>query len=121
MPVFDVHIVAHTHDDTGYLNTIDEYYESNVRFILTTVVEQLKRNPTRRFTYVEVAFFDRWWSEQTDSVKQDVRDLVAAKQLEFANGGWYVLIVETCTVSVDCYRHWTGACLMKPLQRIGNS
>lgn len=24
--ILDVHIIAHTHDDTGYLETVDEYY-----------------------------------------------------------------------------------------------
>lgn len=54
------------------------------------MVAQLKLNPDRRFTYVEVAFFDRWWSEQTEETKADVRLLVASQQLEFANGGWQV-------------------------------
>jgi hypothetical protein len=46
----DVHIIAHTHDDTGYLSTVDEYYESNVRSILTTVTQELQKNPARKFT-----------------------------------------------------------------------
>jgi hypothetical protein len=33
--VLDVHIIAHTHDDTGYLSTVDEYYESRVRSSLS--------------------------------------------------------------------------------------
>jgi len=37
---------------------------------------------------VEIAFFERWWNEQTDEVKANVRTLVANGQLEFINGGW---------------------------------
>eukprot|EP00038_Savillea_parva_P019125 m.26584 g.26584 ORF g.26584 m.26584 type:complete len:1203 (-) comp4326_c0_seq1:85-3693(-) len=88
MPRWDVHIVAHTHDDTGYTSTVDEYYESNVRSILTTVTEELQKNPARRFTYVEMAFFERWWNEQSNATQAIVRKLVATGQLEFANGGW---------------------------------
>ena len=66
---YDVHVVAHTHDDTGYLSTVDEYYESNVRSILTTVVEELQKNSARKFTYVETAFFAMWWAEQTEATK----------------------------------------------------
>jgi hypothetical protein len=33
LPIFDVHIIAHTHDDTGYLSTIEEYYQSNVKVL----------------------------------------------------------------------------------------
>ncbi len=35
-----------------------------------------------------MAFFQRWWQEQTDSMKDIVRGLVASGQLEFINGGW---------------------------------
>eukprot|EP01047_Picozoa_sp_COSAG01_P038826 COSAG01_NODE_3170_length_6472_cov_2.238820_5_plen_441_part_00 len=84
----DVHIIAHTHDDTGYLSTVDEYYESNVRSILTTVTQELQKNPERKFTYVEIAFFAKWWEEQTNVTKDVFRQLVAAGQLDFSNGGW---------------------------------
>ena len=82
-PPLDVHIISHTHDDTGYLSTVDEYYESNVRSILTTVTEELQKNPARRFTYVEIAFFAKWWDEQNNSTKAAFRRLVAEGQLDF--------------------------------------
>ena len=84
----DIHIIAHTHDDTGYLSTVDEYYESNVRSILTTVTAELRKNPARKFTYVEIAFFAMWWEEQTNATRAEVRRLVAEGQLDFSNGGW---------------------------------
>ena len=30
--ILDIHIISHTHDDTGYLSTVAEYYASNVRW-----------------------------------------------------------------------------------------
>jgi hypothetical protein len=41
-----------------------------------------------RFIYVEIAFFERWWNEQTEDMKTTVRSLVGARRLEFINGGW---------------------------------
>lgn len=41
-----------------------------------------------RFIYVEVAFFLKWWQEQTEDMKMAVHDLVSNGQLEFVNGGW---------------------------------
>jgi hypothetical protein len=41
----------------------------------------------RRFVYVEQAFFQAWWAEQTHAMQADVQALVASGQLEFANGG----------------------------------
>jgi len=86
--VLNVHVVSHTHDDTGWLRTVDEYYNTQVRFILDSVVDALQKNPFRRFTYVEMAFFARWWEEQSEARKDVVRDLVSNKQLVFTNGGW---------------------------------
>ena len=37
-----------------------------------------------RFTMGELAFFNKWWTNQTKSVRQDVKKLVHEGQLEFA-------------------------------------
>eukprot|EP01116_Phalansterium_solitarium_P019911 TRINITY_DN5728_c0_g2_i1.p1 TRINITY_DN5728_c0_g2~~TRINITY_DN5728_c0_g2_i1.p1 ORF type:complete len:1012 (-),score=366.51 TRINITY_DN5728_c0_g2_i1:80-3115(-) len=94
--IINVHVVAHTHDDVGWLKTVDQYYyganqsiqDAGVQYILDTVVQALQDNPARKFIYVEQAFFTRWWNEQTDAKKQIVKDLVTNGQLEFINGGW---------------------------------
>ena len=54
----NVHVVSHTHDDVGWLKTVDQYYHGwnntiqnvSVADILTTVVEALLDNPHRTFT-----------------------------------------------------------------------
>ena len=83
-----VHLVCHSHDDVGWQITVDEYYDREVRSIINTVVASLAKNPTRKFMYVEQAFFQRWWREQNDTQRQLAQRLVADKQLEFVNGGW---------------------------------
>lgn len=92
----NIHVVAHTHDDVGWLKTPDEYYyganqsiqDAGVQYILDGVITALQMNPDRKFIYVEMGFFTRWWREQNDQVKQQVTDLVNSGQLEFINGGW---------------------------------
>ncbi len=77
----NVHLVPHTHDDVGWLKTVDEYfYGSNkkitpvgVQYILDSVVTELIKDPKRRFIYVEMAFFFRWWDQQHDIVKHQVQ------------------------------------------------
>ena len=59
-----------------------------MQYILDTVVNELAKDSTKRFIYVEMAFFWRWWNEQNDENKQLVRLLVDEKRLEFINGGW---------------------------------
>lgn len=59
-----------------------------MQYILDSVIESLFEDSSRRFVYVEQAFFQRWWHEQTSTMQADVRTLVASGQLEFLNGGW---------------------------------
>ena len=91
-----VHLVPHTHDDPGWLKTIDQYYygeknfiqQANVRQILNSVISELLADSRRRFIYVEIIFFERWWNEQSEAMRTDVKKLVSEKRLEFINAGW---------------------------------
>lgn len=58
--------------------------------ILDTIVQALvdDETKTRRFSFAEIAFFHRWWVEQSETKQAQVKTLVASKQLEFINGGW---------------------------------
>ena len=89
----NVHLVPHTHDDTGWQVTystalpiqlphdsqmtashsavmcyvwqvtVDQYFFTEVYYVVDTVVDQLVKNPKRHFIYVETGFFARWWEE----------------------------------------------------------
>jgi lysosomal alpha-mannosidase len=39
-------------------------------------VHSLDENPDRRFIYVEIGFFWRWWNQQTDEIRNKVRQFV---------------------------------------------
>ena len=84
------HLIPHTHDDVGWEQTPDGYYNSMVRRIITNVVKSLQVSPNRRFTYVEMFFFHRWWSEQNKQTQDLVKTMVENGQLTFTNGGWTV-------------------------------
>ncbi|XP_062034472.1 lysosomal alpha-mannosidase-like [Lepus europaeus] len=94
--MLNVHLLAHTHDDVGWIKTMDQYYygvqnelhHGAVKNILDSVISALRAEPSRRFVYVEMAFFSRWWHQQTNATQQAVRELVRQGRLEFANGGW---------------------------------
>jgi lysosomal alpha-mannosidase len=91
-----VHVIAHTHDDVGWLKTVDQYYTgqnqsiqfAGVQYILDNVIDALLKNPERKFIYVEIAFFMRWWREQNEYTKEIVKNLVREGRFEFINGGW---------------------------------
>ncbi|XP_022132720.1 alpha-mannosidase-like [Momordica charantia] len=92
----NVHLVAHSHDDVGWLKTVDQYYIGSntsiqracVQNVLDSAVDSLLRDTNRKFVFAEMAFFQRWWSEQSPKLQRLVRKLVEAGQLEFVNGGW---------------------------------
>ncbi|XP_013402708.1 lysosomal alpha-mannosidase [Lingula anatina] len=94
--MINVHLVPHTHDDVGWLKTVDQYFyganntiqHAGVQYILDSVVEALGKDPNKRFIYVEIAFFYRWWNEQDDPTRHFVKGLVNQGRLEFILGGW---------------------------------
>ncbi|KAI3388800.1 hypothetical protein SNEBB_010787 [Seison nebaliae] len=94
--VINVHLIPHSHDDVGWLKTIDQYFYGterqihfgNVNRILTSVVENLLRDEKRKFVYAEMAFFSRWWALQTEKKKKQVKQLVENGQFQFVLGGW---------------------------------
>lgn len=47
-----------------------------VQYIIDSVIQALDENPDRRFIYVEMAFFWRWWYEQTEEIRNKVRGFV---------------------------------------------
>ncbi|KAI9114327.1 hypothetical protein K1719_014555 [Acacia pycnantha] len=91
----NVHLVPHTHDDVGWLKTIDQYYVGSnnsiqgacVQNVLDSLIPALLADKNRKFIYVEQAFFQRWWREQSEAVQNTVKQLVNSGQLEFINGG----------------------------------
>ncbi|KAL8049130.1 hypothetical protein ABFX02_06G001300 [Erythranthe guttata] len=92
----NVHLVPHSHDDVGWLKTVDQYYAGAnnsirgacVQNVLDSVISALLDDKNRRFIYVEMqAFFQRWWRQQSDTLKAKVKHLVNSGQLEFINGG----------------------------------
>ncbi|XP_019447413.1 PREDICTED: alpha-mannosidase At3g26720-like isoform X2 [Lupinus angustifolius] len=87
----NVHLVPHSHDDVGWLKTVDQYYVGSnnsirgacVQNVLDSVISALLEDKNRKFIYVEM----RWWRQQSKAKKTKVKELVDSGQLEFINGG----------------------------------
>ena len=125
--MLNVHMVPHTHDDVGWLKTVDQYFYGSklniqraaVQYILDSVVRELVADPNKRFIYVEIAFFYRWWNEQDDSMRHVVKGLVNSGQLQFILGGWcmndeasthYNAIIDQHTVGFKFLKDNFGDC-----------
>jgi alpha-mannosidase len=78
------------------LKTADQYFYgannsiqlAGVQYVFDSVIPALEQSPDRKFVEVEIAFFARWWAEQSSSMHARVTRLVQSGQLEFILGGW---------------------------------
>ncbi|XP_066472931.1 lysosomal alpha-mannosidase [Tiliqua scincoides] len=125
--MLNIHLIPHTHNDLGWLKTVDQYFfgvhndiqHAGVQYILDSVIPQLLADPSKRFIYVEVAFFAHWWQLQTEEMRQTVQRLVAEGRLEFVNGGWcmndeatahYSAIIDQMSLGLHFLQETFGEC-----------
>ena len=66
-------MVCHSHQDAGWIYTIDEFYKNQVDWILNSVTEALEKNHERRYTHGDMMFFQMWWNKQNETKKEIVR------------------------------------------------
>ena len=67
-----MHVIAHTHDDVGWLKTYQEYFtgqqgdaaHASIDQFITEVVNERLKHPERKFTYFEIKFFSMWYKRQ---------------------------------------------------------
>ena len=110
---YEVFLVPHSHCDTHWKRTFEDYYASPVRRILEAVVWSLWQAPARRFTWADVSFLAYWMARRGDtfspiaraphecptarrarsavhclSWRQAFVALVESGQLEVVHGGW---------------------------------
>lgn len=95
-PALNVHLVPHSHDDVGWLKTVDNYFYggemqtqfAGVQYTIDTVVSELTEHPEYKFSIVEVAFLYRWWNGANEKQRTQMKALVSNNQIQFINGGW---------------------------------
>jgi Glycosyl hydrolases family 38 N-terminal domain/Alpha mannosidase middle domain len=100
--VLNIHLVPHSHDDVGWLKTVDQYYgpgprntsidgRGNVHSIISTVVAALMAHPMRTFCITEIKYLTMWYYDTmhtTQLQRDDLHYLVNNQQIQFVNGGW---------------------------------
>ncbi|ETN75226.1 glycosyl hydrolase family 38 protein, partial [Necator americanus] len=125
--VINVHLVPHTHDDLGWIKTVDQYYYGSlprlvpvgVQYIYNTVIDELQKHPERRFSFAETGFLWRWYRDHNDFEKHRLQKLVKTGQIELIGGGWvqndeaaahYVDIVDQMTLGLKKLDQLFGEC-----------
>jgi len=85
--VTEIFVIAHSHDDVGWIVTPDQYFVSEVQYIYDTVLQQLLENSSRKFNVVEVAYLQMWWEQATSTQQEQFRQLFDLGRIEFIIGG----------------------------------
>ncbi|VDK73324.1 unnamed protein product [Litomosoides sigmodontis] len=137
--VLNVHLICHTHDDPGWIKTIDQYYygcsfelkesklkkfiaqkgktPTGVQYILNTVIDELEKDGSKRFAWCETSFLWRWLVDYKQ--KERFQKLVQRGQIEFVGGGWvqndeatayYVDIIDQMTLGLRTLNEYFGDC-----------
>lgn len=83
-----VFVVPHSHNDPGWIRTVEEYYLEKTQHIIDSVVHALLKDARRKFIWEEMSYLERWWRDASDSNRKNLIKLVKNGQLEIVGGGW---------------------------------
>ncbi|KAL4238161.1 hypothetical protein ACF0H5_002872 [Mactra antiquata] len=81
-------VLPHSHQDPGWLETMEHYYRTRTKHTLDYMVEQLTSNPSYRFIWAEVIMLQKWWAQASNDMQEKVKKLLENGQLELVTGGW---------------------------------
>ncbi|XP_053613785.1 alpha-mannosidase 2-like isoform X2 [Plodia interpunctella] len=86
----NVFIVPHSHNDPGWLQTLEHYYELHTKAIFNNILKRLPVGSNRRFIWAETSYLDMWWRDTntTGSKRAKFINLLHTGKLEIVNGGW---------------------------------
>eukprot|EP01080_Neovahlkampfia_damariscottae_P000039 gene39-4290_t len=84
-----VHLLPHSHWDVGWLKTIDEYYEYDVTYVITNIIQNNEKDKNLRFVFSEITYIQMWFEDKkiTDELKDNFIKQLKNKQIEFVLGG----------------------------------
>ncbi|KAH8298676.1 hypothetical protein KR018_012006, partial [Drosophila ironensis] len=83
-----VFVVPHSHNDPGFLQTFDDYYQHDTKPILSNALRHLSENQDMKFIWAEISLFSRFFHDLSKNNKLLLRAIVKSGQLEFVTGGW---------------------------------
>ncbi|OMJ81124.1 hypothetical protein SteCoe_18487 [Stentor coeruleus] len=83
----NVFFVPHSHNDAGWLETADWYYENKVRHTLDNMLGILNLIPEAKFVWAEIYFLSRYLQDYPEK-KPQVISMNKQGRFEIVGGGW---------------------------------
>ena len=81
-------VMPHSHNDPGWLKTIDGYFATATKSIITNMVEKLTVNKNMTFIWTEMSYLSLWWESSSHDLRTKMRSLIQEGRLEIPTGGW---------------------------------
>ncbi|XP_022090706.1 alpha-mannosidase 2-like [Acanthaster planci] len=83
-----VFVVPHSHNDPGWIKTVDKYFKDQTVHILDNMVVKLQEHPKMRFIWAEISYFSMWWERTSQQSRDITKRLLEEGRLEIVTGGW---------------------------------
>ena len=84
----EVVIMPHSHNDPGWLKTLEGYYNKDTKEILNNAVDQMTKYKNMTFVWTEMQFLAMWWSEAHPGRRRNLQHLIQEGRFEVLTGGW---------------------------------
>ena len=81
-------VMPHSHNDPGWLKTVDGYFATATKNIISNMVEKLTENKNMTFIWTEMSYLWMWWDAAGPGPRQKLRALLESGRLEVPTGGW---------------------------------
>ena len=92
-------VMPHSHNDPGWLKTVEGYFATATKNIISNMVEKLTENTNMTFIWTEMSYLSMWWEAAGPEPRQKMRALLESGRLEIPTGGW----VMTDEANVDLF------------------
>ncbi|CAH8534087.1 unnamed protein product [Schistosoma turkestanicum] len=84
----EVFIVPFSHQDPGWIKTLEGYFTTETKPILDATLTILNEKDEARFVYSEVSFLNLWINTLSAEQKQSFKKLLQNGHWEIVSGGW---------------------------------